>query len=50
MWFVAGTSSLELSRERGRPVLQLLVYNEGGALKEALTCVQTVGKSWEKCT
>jgi hypothetical protein len=49
MWFVAGTTSLELSRERGRPVLQLLVYNQNGALKEALTCVQTAAKSWERC-
>jgi hypothetical protein len=49
MWFVTGMSSLELSRERGRPVLQLLVYNENGALKEALTCVQTAANNWEQC-
>jgi hypothetical protein len=29
-----------LSRERGRPLLQLLVYNREGALAEALTWVQ----------
>jgi hypothetical protein len=49
MWFVTGTTSLELSRERGRPVLQLRVYNEKGALNEALTCVQTPANSWEQC-
>jgi hypothetical protein len=48
-WFVTGTTSLELSRERGRPVLQLLVYNQEGALDEALTCVQTSTNSWERC-
>jgi hypothetical protein len=49
MWFVRGTTSLELSRERGRPVLQLRVYNEEGALDEALTCVQTPANNWERC-
>jgi hypothetical protein len=49
VWFVTGVSSLALSRERGRPVLQLLVYNQNGALKEALTCVQTAARSWENC-
>lgn len=48
MWFVRGTTSLDLSRERGRPVLQLRVYNEEGALDEALTCVQTLANSWER--
>jgi|ERR1700728_2848099 hypothetical protein len=49
MWFVAGTTSLDLSRERGRPVLQLRVYNEEGTLDEALTCVQTSANNWERC-
>jgi hypothetical protein len=49
MWFVAGTTSLELSRERGRPVLQLRVYSEEGRLEEALTCVQTRANTWEQC-
>jgi len=49
MWFVTGTTSLDLSRERGRPVLQLRVYNEEGALDEALTCVQTPANTWERC-
>ena len=49
MWFVAGTTSLEMSRERGRPVLQLLVYDQEGALDEALTCVQTAANTWERC-
>ena len=49
MWFVAGTTSLEMSRERGRPVLQLRVYDQQGALDEALTCVQTATNTWERC-
>jgi hypothetical protein len=49
MWFVAGTTSLEMSRERGRPVLQLLIYGEDGALNEALNCVQTAANTWERC-
>ena len=49
MWFVTGTTSLELSRERGRPVLQLRLYNQEGKLNEALTCVQTPANSWERC-
>jgi hypothetical protein len=48
-WFVTGTTSLELSRERGRPVLQLIVYNKDGALQEALTCVKTPANNWERC-
>jgi hypothetical protein len=50
MWFVTGTTSLELSRERGRPVLQLRLYDEEGGLDEALTCVQTTGNIWERCS
>jgi len=49
MWFVAGTTSLDLSRERGRPVLQLRSYNQEGRLEEALTCVQTRANTWERC-
>jgi len=46
--FVTGTISIELSRERGRPVLQMRVYNREGALEEALTCVQTAGNVWKR--
>jgi hypothetical protein len=49
IWFVTGTTSLDLSRERGRPVLQLHVYNEEGTLDEALTCMQTLANNWERC-
>jgi len=48
IWFVVGTISLELSRERGRPVLQMRVYDREGTLDEALTCVQTRGSGWER--
>jgi hypothetical protein len=50
MWFVTSTISLDLSRERGRPVLQLRVYNQNGTLGEALTCVQTTANTWARCT
>jgi len=48
IWFVTGTISLELSRERGRPVLQIRVYNRDGALEEALTCMHTTANVWER--
>jgi hypothetical protein len=48
IWFVTGTISLELSRERGRPVLQMRVYNRDGALDEALTCMNTTANVWER--
>jgi hypothetical protein len=48
IWFVTGTISLELSRERGRPVLQMRVYNRDGALEEALTCMHTTADAWER--
>ena len=47
-WFVAGTIGLALSRERGRPVLKMKVYDREGRLEEALTCVQTRGDVWEQ--
>jgi hypothetical protein len=49
LWFVAATQSLDLSRERGRPVLQLQVYDELGESQEAMTCVQTRDKRWQRC-
>jgi hypothetical protein len=48
IWFVTGTISLALSRERGRPVLQMRVYNRDGALEEALTCMHTTANVWEQ--
>jgi hypothetical protein len=48
IWFVTGATNLELSRERGRPVLQMRVYNREGTLQEALTCVQTPASVWER--
>src|ERR1700722_3425794 len=49
MWLVVATSSLELSRERGRPVLQLRVHDEYGGLQEEFTCVRTHDSNWERC-
>ena len=49
MWLIAAEQSLELSRERGRPVLQMRVYDAQGDSQEAVTCVQTRGNLWERC-
>ena len=35
IWFVVGTISLELSRERGRPVLQMRVCDRVGTLDDS---------------
>ena len=48
IWFVTGMTSLELSRERGRPVLQMRVYNREGTLQEALACLHTSADVWER--
>jgi hypothetical protein len=48
IYFVTGTTNFELSRESGRPVLQMRVYNREGALEEQLTCVQTLSSVWER--
>lgn len=50
MWFFSAAPSLELSRERRRPVLQVRIHNERGELLETFTCVHTSGREWKRCT
>ena len=46
---VTGALSLELSRERGRPVLEVRSYDADGLLDEAATWVRTDATSWARC-
>ena len=46
---VTGAFSLELSRERGRPVLEVRSYDAEGLLDEAATWVRTDATSWARC-
>ena len=50
IWFFSATPSLELSRERRRPVLQIRIHNEHAILIESLTCVYTKAQEWRRCT
>jgi hypothetical protein len=50
IWFFSATPSLELSRERRRPVLKVRIHNEHGILIESLTCVYTKAQEWKRCT
>ena len=50
IWFFAATPSLELSRERGRPVLEIRSYDEYGDLLESACWVHTRGEEWVRCT
>ncbi len=49
IWFFEGGFSLELSRERGKPVIELREYDEIGNIRQSLTFVSTAGHGWEKC-
>jgi len=49
IWFFAATPSLELSRERGRPVLEIRAYDEQGDLLESACWVHTRDGEWVRC-
>jgi hypothetical protein len=49
-WFVAATPSLELARERKKPVLKIKIYNERGEMTTAATYVHTLHHGWQQCT
>jgi hypothetical protein len=49
IWFFTATPSLELSRERGRPVLEIRLYDELGDLLESACWVYTRDGEWERC-
>ena len=50
IWFFTATPSLELSRERGRPVLEIRSYDEYGDLLESACWVHTRDEEWVRCT
>jgi hypothetical protein len=49
IWFFAATPSLELSRERGLPVLEIRSYDEFGDLLESACWVHTRDEGWVRC-
>ena len=49
IWFFTATPSLELSRERGRPVLEIRSYDEYGELLESACWVRTRDEEWVRC-
>jgi hypothetical protein len=49
IWFVAATPSLELGRERKKPVLQIKTYNECGEMTAAAAYVHTLHHGWQRC-
>ena len=48
-WLLTGALSLERSRERGRPVLEVRSYDEHGYLEESAAWVRTRADEWERC-
>ena len=48
-WLLTGALSLERSRERGRPVLEVRSYDEHGYLEESAAYVRTRSDQWEQC-
>jgi len=48
IWFLSGELSLPLSRERGRPVLQIRRYGEDGQLQESGVWLQMSDRSWKQ--
>jgi hypothetical protein len=49
IWFFTATLSLELSRERGRPVLEIRSYDEQGDLVESNCWMHTRDEEWVRC-
>jgi hypothetical protein len=48
-WSFVAEISLERSRERGRPVLTVIQYDEHGELQERADWVQVRADSWQRC-
>jgi hypothetical protein len=49
VWFFAAEMSLALSRERGRPVLQVDAFGEDGKLSESACWVAVRDGEWRRC-
>jgi hypothetical protein len=50
IWFIAATPSVELGRERKKPVLQIKIYNESGEMTAAAAYVHTLQDGWQRCS
>jgi hypothetical protein len=48
-WMFVAEISLERSRERGRPVLTVVRYDEHGRLEERADWVQLRSDTWQRC-
>lgn len=49
IWFVAAAPSLELARERKKPVQKIKFYNECGEMTAAASYVHTLHHGWQRC-
>jgi len=49
IWFVAAAPSLELARERKKPVLKIKIYDERGEMRAAAAYVHTPDHGWQRC-
>lgn len=49
IWFFEASFSLDLSRERGKPVIQLREYDEASEIVRVLTFVSTGHHQWQQC-
>jgi hypothetical protein len=50
VWFLTAVLSLDLSRERGKPVLQIKVLDKAGAIHRVEHRVHTMSHGWQKCS
>jgi hypothetical protein len=50
IWFFTAEMSLSLSRERGRPTLEVGSYNVDGAMKEWQLWVCLNDGTWQQCS
>jgi len=49
IWFFEALFSLDLSRERGKPVIRLMQYDEVGDVARVMTFVSTIEHGWQQC-
>jgi len=49
-WLFLAEMSLDLSRERGNPVLQVDQYREDGQLRESAKWTATSDGTWQRCS
>jgi hypothetical protein len=48
-WLFTAEMSMELSRERGAPVLQVNLYGDDGSLRESATLMNGPSGKWQRC-